>query len=46
MMFNYDTESNAISILRAMNRETVPGRYYCLNSEIVDWEKRYNYSKH
>ncbi|XP_050442704.1 serine/threonine-protein kinase Pink1, mitochondrial [Adelges cooleyi] len=26
MMFNYDAESNAMAILRAMNRETVPSR--------------------
>lgn len=39
MMFNYDTESNAVSILRAMHRETVPGRYYCMNNEIAEWEK-------
>jgi len=26
MMFNYDAESNAMSILRAMSRETVPSR--------------------
>jgi len=25
-MFNYDAESNAMSILRAMSRETVPSR--------------------
>lgn len=30
MMFNYDAESNAMSILRAMSRETVPSR--CIQS--------------
>lgn len=40
MMFNYDAESNALSILRAMYRETVPARKYHNNEEIAVWEQR------
>lgn len=39
MMFNYDAESNAMSILRAMHRETVPARSYSSNEEIMMWEE-------
>lgn len=39
MMFNYDAESNALTILRAMYRETVPARNYHQADEIADWEK-------
>lgn len=39
MMFNYDIQSNAMAILRAMYRETVPARQYYTNIEIADWEK-------
>ena len=39
MMFNYDAESNAISILRAMYRETVPARKYYQNEELANWEQ-------
>lgn len=39
MMFNYDAESNASSILRAMFRETVPARTYYHNPELSHWEK-------
>ncbi|XP_034944252.1 serine/threonine-protein kinase PINK1, mitochondrial [Chelonus insularis] len=39
MMFNYDAESNAMSIIRAMYRETVPARKYD-RSELADWEQR------
>ncbi|OAD58846.1 Serine/threonine-protein kinase PINK1, mitochondrial [Eufriesea mexicana] len=38
MMFNYDTESNALSILRSMYRETVPARKYLKNEELAEWE--------
>lgn len=38
MMFNYDAESNAFSILRAMHRETVPARKRYHNSEVADLE--------
>ncbi|KZC11387.1 Serine/threonine-protein kinase PINK1, mitochondrial [Dufourea novaeangliae] len=38
MMFNYDAESNALSILRAMYRETVPARKHLNNEELVEWE--------
>ncbi|XP_052131136.1 serine/threonine-protein kinase Pink1, mitochondrial [Frankliniella occidentalis] len=38
MMFNYDAESNAMSILRAMHRETVPALSYSSNEEILVWE--------
>lgn len=36
MMFNYDIQSNALSILKAMYRETVPARMWSevLNREI------------
>jgi hypothetical protein len=35
-MFNYDAESNAMSILRAMSRETVPSRCIQHNSSKTD----------
>lgn len=38
MMFNYDAESNALSILRAMYRETVPARKHLSNEELAVWE--------
>jgi hypothetical protein len=40
MMFNYDAESNATSILRAMYRETVPAKCHVTNEELTFWEKR------
>ncbi|XP_076652857.1 PTEN-induced putative kinase 1 [Halictus rubicundus] len=40
MMFNYDTESNAFSILRAMYRETVPARKHLNNEELAEWESK------
>lgn len=36
MMFNYDAESNAMSILRAMSRETVPSRDIQQSSSTID----------
>lgn len=36
MMFNYNAESNASTILRAMHRETVPARYLSLPTEEDD----------
>lgn len=39
MMFNYNTESNATAILRAMYRETVPARCRYSNAEIAEWEE-------
>ncbi|GLH13594.1 RAC serine/threonine-protein kinase [Gryllus bimaculatus] len=39
MMFNYDAESNATSILRAMYRETVPARWHYTNEELNSWEQ-------
>ncbi|XP_014209707.1 serine/threonine-protein kinase PINK1, mitochondrial [Copidosoma floridanum] len=45
MMFNYDAESNAIAILRAMFRETVPAWEHCRNDELSDWEQRMSDSK-
>lgn len=39
MMFNYDAESNAMSILRAMYRETVPAKCHFTNEELSSWEK-------
>lgn len=41
MMFNYDIQSNAMAILRAMYRETVPTNLYHSNTGITDWELRY-----
>lgn len=39
MMFNYDIQSNAMSILRAMYRETIPAvNKYC-NDDASGWEK-------
>lgn len=38
MMFNYDIQSNAMAILKAMYRETVPARLYYSNVRISDWE--------
>ncbi|XP_029661931.1 serine/threonine-protein kinase PINK1, mitochondrial [Formica exsecta] len=40
MMFNYDAESNASAILRAMYRETVPARRHYGNNELAIWEQR------
>ncbi|XP_015108858.1 serine/threonine-protein kinase PINK1, mitochondrial [Diachasma alloeum] len=40
MMFNYDAESNALTILRAMYRETVPARRYHAHDEVAIWEQR------
>ncbi|XP_055846775.1 serine/threonine-protein kinase Pink1, mitochondrial [Episyrphus balteatus] len=39
MMFNYDIQSNAMSILRAMYKETVPARCRALNESSEEWEK-------
>lgn len=38
IMFNYDIESNAMSILRAMHKETVPARRRNIE-EASEWEK-------
>lgn len=39
MMFNYDIQSNATAILKAMYRETVPARMYHYGKiGISDWE--------
>lgn len=40
MMFNYDIQSNAMAILRAMYRETVPAHSYHSNVGTTDWEVR------
>lgn len=40
MMFNYDAESNASAILRAMYREMVPARRHYGNDELAIWEQR------
>lgn len=40
MMFNYDIQSNAMAILRAMYRETVPANFYHSNIGVTDWELR------
>lgn len=38
MMFNYDIQSSAMAILKAMHKETVPARLYYSNVGITDWE--------
>lgn len=38
MMFNYDIQSNAMSILKAMHKETIPARRR-QNVEVENWEK-------
>ncbi|XP_070074998.1 serine/threonine-protein kinase Pink1, mitochondrial [Drosophila takahashii] len=39
MMFNYDIQSNALSILRAMYKETVPARQRGMNEASGEWER-------
>ncbi|XP_034118984.1 serine/threonine-protein kinase Pink1, mitochondrial [Drosophila albomicans] len=39
MMFNYDIQSNALSILRAMYKETVPARQRRMNPSADEWER-------
>ncbi|XP_030386447.1 uncharacterized protein LOC115633206 [Scaptodrosophila lebanonensis] len=39
MMFNYDIQSNALSILRAMYKETVPARQRRMNASAEEWER-------
>lgn len=39
MMFNYDIQSNAMAILRAMYKETVPARSRLDRSDAENWEK-------
>lgn len=39
MMFNYDIQSNAASILRAMYKETIPARNKYVNEDVDNWEK-------
>nr|XP_016937246.1 uncharacterized protein LOC108015346 [Drosophila suzukii] len=39
MMFNYDIQSNALSILRAMYKETVPARQRGMNEASDEWER-------
>lgn len=39
MMFNYDAESNAAAILRAMYKETVPARKHGSN-EFASWDRK------
>lgn len=38
MMFNYDVQSNAMSILQAMYRETLPARRYTNKTNLTGWE--------
>ena len=40
-MFNYDIQSNAMYILRAMYKETIPARNKHINGNADDWEKMY-----
>lgn len=39
MMFNYDIQSNAMAILRAMYKETIPARARCDSLAVENWEK-------
>lgn len=39
MMFNYDIQSNAMSILRAMYKETIPAIHKYNNPDADSWEK-------
>ena len=39
MMFNYDIQSNAMAILRAMYKETIPARCRLDNADAENWEK-------
>jgi PTEN induced putative kinase 1 len=39
MMFNYDIQSNAMAILRAMYKETVPAQSRLDSVEVENWEK-------
>lgn len=39
MMFNYDIQSNALAILRAMYKETVPARQRYMNEAAEAWEQ-------
>lgn len=39
MMFNYDIQSNAMAILRAMYKETIPAIHSFKNSEADHWER-------
>ncbi|KAG5682147.1 hypothetical protein PVAND_011520 [Polypedilum vanderplanki] len=38
MMFNYDIQSNAMAILKAMYKETIPARYRKKKENIENWE--------
>ncbi|KAK5646259.1 hypothetical protein RI129_004723 [Pyrocoelia pectoralis] len=38
MMFNYDIQSNAMSILQAMHKEILPARLYTNNTSVNSWE--------
>lgn len=37
MMFNFDAESNATSILRSMFRETIPARMHFISGDFAPW---------
>lgn len=39
MMFNYDVQSNAMCILRAMYKETIPARNKHINETADAWEQ-------
>lgn len=40
MMFNYDIHSNALAILKAMYKETVPARYHSNIDDAENWERK------
>lgn len=39
MMFNYDIQSNAMAILKAMYKETIPARCRLDNADAENWER-------
>lgn len=39
MMFNYDVHSNAMAILRAMYKETIPARNKRFSTDADTWER-------
>lgn len=45
MMFNYDAESNAAAILKAMYKETVPAQKHYRNDDLAIWEKKLTENK-
>ncbi|XP_044727845.1 serine/threonine-protein kinase Pink1, mitochondrial [Chrysoperla carnea] len=42
MMFNYDIQSNALAILKAMYRETIPTQHFCTRNNEIHWDQSLN----